>query len=156
MKPRPLTLLTLSAALLALSPALAAAPDANSLIIVNSGSTNMAGYRMEVLPNGNMAYASGGNIRSAALPAALTRKLFSDARAALPFAQMGLKPCMKSASFGSTTVLTYKNETSTDISCPGGPKAAALYGDVQAVRQAAGISLLPRRRFPAPFTGRKN
>ena len=138
-----------------LSPALAATQDIADLTIINSGSTNMAGYRIEVLPNGNMVYGSGVNIRSAVLPAAVAQKLFSDVRAAQPFAQLALKPCMKSASFGSTTILNYKNETSPDISCPGSPKAAALYADVQTVRQAAGVNLVPRRQFPMPFTGQK-
>ena len=155
MKTRTLILLTLTAFLIALSPALAAMPDTDALLIVNSGSTNMAGYRIEVLPNGNMAYGSGATIRSGTLPAAVTQKLFGDVRAAVPFAQLALKPCPKSASFGSTTVLTYKNETSTDISCPGSPKAATLYADVQTVRQAAGVNLIPRRQFPAPFAGQK-
>lgn len=153
MKTRILIPLTLAAFLIALSPALAATPDAEALLIVNSGSTNMAGYRIEVLPNGNMAYASGVNIRSTVLPAAVTQKLFGDVRTALPFAQMGLKPCPKSASFGSTTVLIYKNQTTPDVSCPGSPKAAVLYADVQTVRQAAVVNLIPRRQFPAPFTG---
>ncbi len=152
MTPRPLILLTLAAFLIVLSPARAATPDTDGLTIVNSGSTNMAGYRIEVLPNGNMAYASGTSITSGTLPAAVTQKLFGDVRAAVPFAQLGLKPCPKSASFGSTTVLTYKNQTTPDISCPGSAKAGVLYADVQTVRQAAGVNLIPRRQFPAPFT----
>ena len=128
----------------------AAEPDAAT--IVNSGSTNFTGYTIDVRSDGSAsAQVSNRGIEAAATPkpftldAATTKQFFTDlaaARAATAIAE----PCMKSASFGSTTRVTWHDWTSPDLSCPPGNAAgAALIHDVQTIAAASGVSTGPRR-----------
>jgi hypothetical protein len=58
---------------------------------------------------------------------------------------------MKSVSFGSTLKITWQGWVSPDLTCP--PKDSlgdALIKDVDAIRQAAGISAMPLRQAPQP------
>jgi hypothetical protein len=62
------------------------------------------------------------------------------------------QPCMKSASFGTSTHVAWHDWTSPDLDCPpGSPLTAALLTDVGAIRKASGIdSAVPLRRGMLP------
>ena len=51
---------------------------------------------------------------------------------------------MKSASFGTTTHVTWHDWKSPDLDCPSeNALLSALIGDVNAIRQASGVGTLP-------------
>ncbi len=121
-------------------------------IISNTGSTNFAGYTIQVWSDGS---STAGRI-----PAALVQKFFSDAKAA-----RGLQPagphCMKSASFGSATSVWYHGWTSADLECSGAGTLQALAADVHQIVSTLGVQgkphhipLLPNelRRLPVEAT----
>ncbi|MGP6158557.1 MAG: hypothetical protein ACLPYS_13820 [Vulcanimicrobiaceae bacterium] len=126
------------------------APASGAVTIVNSGSTNMAGYTLRALPNGDVSTGEGANAERHVAPA-LTQRLFRDLQAAGALDRMSATSCMKSASFGSWTRLTYRGATSPDLSCPStSPALRALAADAAAITDAAGIRPTLRRRFPVP------
>jgi hypothetical protein len=60
---------------------------------------------------------------------------------------------MKSASFGSTLKVTWQTWASPDLSCPAKDSVGdALIADVNAIREAAGVSELPLRNATTPKT----
>jgi len=142
--------LALFLALLLPSPAPLPNPSPTlSAVIVNSGSTNLAGYRIEVAPDGHTQITQGMATRSIDLPAPLVTRFYADLAAAGPLDALPVQPCMKSASFGSRTTLAYKMKTSADLQC-GQTSAAghALAADVAAITAAAGVQPAHRTTLP--------
>ncbi len=92
-------------------------PDA--AVIVNSGSTNILGYRIVVRPNGAATVVLDGvPNRDQKLEAATAAAFFKDLAAAMPLGDLVAEGCMKSASFGSRTTIEYKGQRSPNVSCP--------------------------------------
>jgi len=129
---------------------LVAATPADNAVIVNSGSTNAFGYRIEVSSDGKGTVSlqkRGGAAPTTAkaftVPASTASKFFSDLAAARK-ANVQTVPCMKSASFGSSMHVSWQGWTSPDLTCP--PKDSlgdALVSDVDAIRKASGIPESP-------------
>ncbi len=135
-------------AALAIASLVAATPSDNA-VIVNSGSTNSYGYRIEVSSDGkaSVTLQRGGTASSTPKPftvaAATASKFFTDLAAAKK-GNVATVPCMKSASFGSSIHVTWQGWKSPDLTCP--PKDSlgdALISDVEAIRKASGISESP-------------
>jgi hypothetical protein len=121
---------------------------AGDVLIVNSGSTNRAGYRIAVAPDGRVQVMQGTATRTLTIPAQLAAQLYADLAAAGPLDAMPAQRCMKSASFGSTTTIAYAAKTSPDLQCEATSAAAhALAADVAAVTAAAGVRVM-RRTLP--------
>src|SRR5581483_1779688 len=85
---------------------------ANVAMIVNSGSTNTAGYQLTVNEDGTAALVQGDVTLKKQIPALLVRRFFDDLRAAGPVDALQAGACMKSASFGTTTRILYRGKTS--------------------------------------------
>ncbi len=142
-------------AVLAIAGGVAATPG-NVAVIVNSGSTNSYGFTIQVWPDGKASLTlqnKGGAAASAAkaftVPAATAARFFADLAAARK-GNLTTAPCMKSASFGTSTRITWQGWASPDLSCP--PSDAlgeALVKDLDDIRQAGGIRELPLRQAPA-------
>ncbi len=139
----------LLAVILLPSPAPLPSPPALDAVITNSGSTNIAGYRIEVAPDGHAQVTQGAATRSVTIPAKLTTQLFTDLAAAGPLDALPTQPCMKSASFGSRTTLAYKTKTSADLQCGQlSPAGRALAADAAAITEAAAIHPVRRTTLP--------
>lgn len=127
-----------------------AATSRDSAVIINSGSTNTMGYKISISADGNGSVTLQGRTgtpsskpKSFQLPAATATRFFGDLAAARKENAPPI-PCMKSASFSSTTHVTWQDWTSPDLECPQKTSAGdALAKDVQAIRQAAGLGALP-------------
>jgi hypothetical protein len=137
--------------------AIATTPPDQVAVIVNSGSTNTAGFKLTVHASGqstaimqNRSGVAQSAVRAFNVSSKDSGTLFADlkaAKAAPPPAQAG---CMKSASFGTSTHVQWQGWTSPDLDCPSDePSIAALKNDVAAIRTAAGISPLPLLHHPA-------
>lgn len=127
-----------------------AATARDTAVIVNSGSTNTYGYTIAVGSDGKATLtlqerggAATGTPKSFTLPAATAARFFADLAAARK-GNVASVPCMKSASFGTSTNVTWQGWVSPDISCPpDGALSSALVTDVDAIRRAAGVGQLP-------------
>lgn len=119
--------------------------DPSLAVIVNSGSTNIPGYTLRVRDDGWTTLEQNGATQHKHLDKALAAHLFADLRAAGPLGALPRAMCMKSTSFGSVTTVWYRGARSPDLSCPGSSSAeTALGADVNALRDAAGVSQRPR------------
>jgi hypothetical protein len=122
----------------------------DSAVIVDSGSTNTQGYRIEVRSDGSAFVSTGSSSpKPFTVPQATVERFFADLAAARK-GNATSAPCVKSASFGSTLRITWQQWVSPDLTCP--PKdasGAALVTDVQTLRKAAGIGTAPLRQGPA-------
>jgi hypothetical protein len=99
-------------------------------VIVNSGSTNAAGFRIIVEKSGNAEYTvTSRRARAQAentaakpvqrkVPEALVRRLYADLEAARPLSALPHRGCIKSASFGTKVTIEVGKEMSPDLSCP--------------------------------------
>jgi len=113
-------------------------------IVVNSGSTNFMGYQIAVAPSGSVSYVMGKKSGKGQLTATLTQKFFQDIKAAMPLSQLPKQGCIKSTSFGTSTVIILGSERSPDVSCPGNPKQMALNEDAEAIAKLLKIGKVPR------------
>ncbi len=141
-------------ALLATLGLMAAAPTLDGARVANSGSTNTAPWTLTIRSDGSGTYTIGQRRYGASpvplaphpisVPSALAQRLLADAKAAREAgSQSG--HCMKSASFGSTTILTYHGWASGDLQCPSSSaELGALAADVAAVQKAANLNTMPR------------
>lgn len=136
----------------------ASAAPVEKAAIVDSGSTNTAGYRIDVSSDGSGTLTMQPHPRSNAsttpkpfrIETALAQRFFNDIKAVRGVNVEG-KPCMKSASFGTTTHVTYNGWTSPDLDCPSPNELMdALMRDVQAIRTASGVGA-PGMRAPGPL-----
>ena len=114
---------------------------AQSVVIANSGSTNVPGFQIRVTASGEAHYESRARTMDQKASAPLTRKLYADVEAARPLTSLPPRHCMKSASFGSRLTVQFGEEQSPDLSCGDGgdEKLRRLIDDVQAIVQLFSI-----------------
>ncbi len=123
-----------------------AACCAQPLTIVNSGSTNTAGFRIVVEESGQAEYTAqprrfpaqqSGTPKAITrtIPKSLAKTLYADVDAAKPLSLLPAARCAKSASFGTRLTVQAGGDTSPDLSCGDGgdEKMRALIRDVEAV-----------------------
>jgi hypothetical protein len=106
--------------------------DDDIIRIVNSGSTNTAGYVIELPRNGLVRWTVAPRFHqissttpssttaqsSIQLPSSRTNSIFQAVEQASPFNQYQAAFCVKSVSFGTRLYVTYNGQQSPDISCP--------------------------------------
>lgn len=123
----------------------------DSAVITDSGSTNTAGFRIEVGASGEAVYApkprrAGQGSRmgkqpvTRQVPSALLKRFFADLGNARPLASLPSQGCMKSVSFGTTLTIEYGDEKSPDLRCGdhGNAKLKALIQDSSEIIQLFG------------------
>ncbi len=135
-------LLVAHAWLLSASPA-----DARTAVIVNSGSTNTAGFKIVVQRDGAAEYTPAPRAHpqpqgqhvvapmKRKLPPALVHGLFSDLEAARPFSDLPRPRCMKSVSFGTRLTIEFNGDETPDLNCGAGQSAklVALIEDAKQI-----------------------
>ncbi len=114
---------------------------AGAAVILNTGSTNTAGYRIVVQPSGSVEYAAASRRATANIADRLAAKFFHDLKAAGPLQDLETTPCMKSVSFGTSLFVWWEHGRSPDLSCSSGEHARALQDD--ATQIAAALHLSP-------------
>ena len=128
-------------------------PAVRTAVIENTGSTNTRGYRITVSAAGAADWIATerrggvvtGKAQQATLSAPLAKRLFHDLDAARPLAGLKVNHGVRSASFGTQTFVTYKNQRTPDLTFGGDAHATALKADVGAITQALHITNAPRR-----------
>jgi hypothetical protein len=131
----------------------AAAPSRDGAVIVNSGSTNASGYKIELWSDGSGIVTLQNRLgteqsppKAFAISLSVARRFFADLKAARD-GNAKSEPCMKSASFGTSTHAQWHGWNSPDLDCPAGDAlAGALVADVDAVRAASGVETMPLHR----------
>lgn len=121
---------------------------ATEALIVDSGSTNRAGYRLRVSADGTTALQQGDTPIKKHVSAALVNRFFADLKAAGPLDRLAAARCMKSTSFGSATQVGYLGKMSPDLTCPGTAAMRTLEVDAQALADAAGVTMMLAVRKP--------
>lgn len=135
----------------------AAASSRDGATIVDSGSTNTVGFALNVWSDGNADVVSRtrmgtdrGTPRSFTIPSSLATTFFTDLKAARDGNATGVH-CMKSASFGTSTHITWHDWQSPDLDCPAGDALTqALIRDVSAIRNAGNVQTLPHGMLGPP------
>ena len=116
-----------------------------TIVITNSGATNLIGWRILIGPNGEASFVSGDGPGKATLPQALFAKLRGDVDAAKPFSGLPRDvSCMKSASFGTSTYLALGGDRTEDLTCPGNAAEEALKDDIDAAVDFLKLHNTPR------------
>ncbi len=138
-----------------------AAHARDGAVIHNTGSTNFSGYTIKLRSDGSASFVRstrGGDLVGAAtigsIPSDLAQKFFSDLKAAKMGGTAG-RPCVKSASFGSATVVQYHGWTSPDLECPGAGVTVALSADVREIAATLQVQAAPVRRPLLPNEPRR-
>lgn len=120
-------------------------PEGSTVRIIDSGSTNRAGFQIEVKRSGVAEMTSNPRRGDAAtehakavqrkLPSETVQRFYADLQAAAPVSALPPVHCMKSASFGSSLIVKIGNEQSPDLTCgDGGDEAMRnLIRDVQEI-----------------------
>lgn len=129
-----------------IAPPIAFAPPPDAAVIENSGSTNFAGYRIAVSPNGSALYAAPGGVRRGRVPLATARWLFRKLREDAPLSALGGTGCMKSVSFGTSTTIAWQGERSGDLSCGSSPAAVELNRTIGVIQTQLGVVPAPNNR----------
>ncbi len=124
-------------------PLVAAPTDA---VIRNSGSTNAAGYTIVLHPDATAELLQNGATVAKTVSKAQAAKLFDQLHATGRLDALPIGHCMRSASFGSTTTVTYAGHTSGDLGCGGGdPNVSALQTAVAAIANQLGATAFSAR-----------
>jgi hypothetical protein len=136
--------------------------DKNIVEVINSGSTNTAGFKIKIQRNGSASWSYTGPLRGRhfaqagatggeqQLPADLTSRFFTEIESALPFSQYPDSGGGKSRSFGYSVRIHYCGTWSPDLSNPPGmppkdPKLACIHEDMQKIFMALKVgSQIPR------------
>jgi len=142
----------LAAAIFFLLSALAAASKLqleDGASIVDSGSTNTEGFKVNVWSTGRARILSAGGSGLAHIDGELSRKFLADLKAARNSNAQG-QPCVKSASFGTRTTVVWHGWTSPDLQCPVAGPLTAVKADADAIVRQLHISLRPQRTIHLP------
>jgi hypothetical protein len=130
-------------------------PDA--ALIVNSGSTNFAGFKIAVERDGTATIMgtvpriiyqqpSESDVTQGRVSAATAKWLFERLASDRPLDKLAGGQCARSVSFGSTTTIAWNGETTPDIGCPGDARVAELNRTVNVIEKQLGIMAWPRHR----------
>jgi uncharacterized protein YjlB len=92
---------------------------------------------------------SGGATRSVQIAVPLAARLFDDLEHAGDLTALPAGACMKSASFGTTTVIAYRGAHSPDLQCAQNATERALQADVAAITAPA-LDGMPQLRRTLP------
>ncbi len=130
-------------------PALGKMHRQDGASITNSGSTNGPGYVVTLWTVGRARVVVGNGQRLQLIDTQLASRFFADLRMARNSASRSA-PCMKSASFGSRTVVLWHGWTSPDLSCPAAGTAANLKADWETISSQLGLSHLQGRIIQLP------
>ncbi|MHC5676964.1 hypothetical protein [Nostoc sp.] len=104
-------------------------------VIINSGSTNTCQYIIRVLPSGKATYTVCNRKGAGEIKVNTAMKFFNDISAAQPLSKLPYKPCVKSASFGTSTEVSYQGKKSPDISCSTNDyRVTNLYSDTNSIQ----------------------
>ncbi len=156
-----LAILGAAGLLLSALPALAV-PDPplkpTDALIYNSGSTNSRGYTIYLSPQGIVTFSKvHGPVMSTNVPfygpysgaaiKAQARTFFHDLAAAGPLSSLPVHHGMRSVSFGTSTTIHYKGQSSPDLTSGGDPRVVALRNDIQVIARTLHLGGLNR-----PFT----
>lgn len=107
------------------------APSAvQSIVVFVSPSTNTCAVTLVVNSNGDVVTLMCQKTSVRQPPAIVVTKLFSDVITAPPLSNLPARSCVKSPSFGTTTVITFAAQVSPDVSCSRDMIGLALYHDV--------------------------
>lgn len=98
----------------------------DNIEIVNSGSTNTAGYTITLQRTGTVTWTVSSRFRPNSPASSNTTQIsstrmasiFQAVEAASPLSQYQPVFCVKSVSFGTTLHLQYRGQQSPDLSCP--------------------------------------
>jgi hypothetical protein len=120
------------------------------ITIRNTGSTNFGGYTIVVHASGAADVTVDGETQPKTLPAPQTKWLFQKVLASTPLDTMPSAGCMKSASFGAVTTVSYGGTTSPDISCPADATMREIARTVGVVTARLGVRPQPRHALPKP------
>ena len=110
-------------------------------VIVNSGSTNTAGFRIVVEKSGKATYTAtrrgSSKPQTNKLSKSLAKRFFADLQAARPLTQLPSQGCMKSASFGTAMTIELDGDTTPDLNCGdhGNSRMKALIQDVSEIHK---------------------
>lgn len=125
---------------------LAMACQAQTIAIVNSGSTNTAGFDIVVQKSGEAEYTT--HPRPVAIersetpkkihktiPKTLAEQIYADVQTAQPLASLPPRHCVKSVSFGTRLIIEFDGQQSPDLSCGdgGNAKLQALIRDANRI-----------------------
>ncbi|HET6896592.1 MAG TPA: hypothetical protein VFH72_14505 [Candidatus Baltobacteraceae bacterium] len=142
------------AAALGCSGAASASNIRDGGVIRNSGSTNFSGYTIKVWSDGstwavhsNRAGTPIDRPVTGHIPEDLARRFLDDAKQARKNGDVS-QPCMKSASFGTSTVVSYHGWTSPDLECPGGGFIETLGQETHKIAALLKIEGVQPRRIP--------
>ena len=115
------------------------------IVIVNSGSANLIGYRILIGANGDTSFVSGDGPGHATLPAELYARLQADIAAAGPLSQLpSATDCLTPGTVATTTTIAMGGETSPDLGCTMGDAAQKLKADADAVVAFLKLRSVPR------------
>lgn len=123
-----------------------AAQANDAAVIVNSGSTNVAGFQITVERLGDAELApvprrpsppssAKAEPTHKRVPGALVGRFYSDLEAAKPLSSLPKQRCFKSASFGSKLTIEFGADETPDLSCGDGGnlKLRALIQDTNEI-----------------------
>jgi hypothetical protein len=120
-------------------------------LISNSGSTNTLPYTIALRPDGSAVVTVGAATRRQSVPRADAAELFAELRDAMPLGGLTHAHCMRSASFGTSTTVTFGGEATPDLNCPGDPASRGLAAGVARVVDDLALDLW-RVRHPVPLS----
>jgi len=119
-------------------------PSTDAALIENSGSTNFAGFKIALEPNGSALIGEPSGVRRATVSRATAKWFFSHIAADGPLERVAVTHCLKPVSFGSTTTVAWKGHVTPDLSCGGGPAATELDRMVRAIERQ--LDVTPQKR----------
>lgn len=111
------------------------------------------GYKIDVWSDGSAQIelqsrmsAVHGSPKAFSISSSVATRFFADLKAARNGNAVGT-PCMKSASFGTWTHVTWHGWISPDLDCPAGNGLmVSLVSDVNAIRSASGVQTMQLHR----------
>ncbi|WP_201366092.1 hypothetical protein [Dictyobacter formicarum] len=111
--------------------------SAETIVVFISRSTNTCETTLVINSDGNVISDQCNRLLSRMTPSAVVIKLFSDVAAASPLSHLPQpQKCLKSSSFGTTTVLVSHGQVSPDVSCSQDQLGQTLYHDVYTILSA--------------------
>jgi len=126
------------------TPSPTPAPSGSGVTIAVSASTNTQAYTIVLQTNASAAYTlSGGSPQTSTVPSADAAQFFTDLNANVPLSNVQTNGgCAKSASFGTTTILTYEGSSTGDVSCPPSTTSPAqtLWNDARTIESDVGAT----------------
>lgn len=110
------------------------------VVFISSSTNNACGETIVLRSTGDVTILKCKAATLSIIPLAIATAMFRDVNKSTPLENLPQQHCLKSKSFGTTTVIAFAAQNSPDVSCSTDILGVTMYNDISTIRGALQVA----------------